>query len=79
MTDPAFLSFFDGEFSERLRATRIPGVEAASWDRRAAWLLWQAEGRAAPVPPAPWVPPPPSLAEFMADKPALADFLKRQN
>lgn len=72
LTDPAFLAFFAGEFQDRLKAAQVPGMETASWDRRAAWLLWQAEGRAAP--PAPWLPPvssaptPPSFADFMAGK-----------
>jgi hypothetical protein len=47
-TDPAFLTFHAREFQERLGAVRIPGMDSAvSWDRKAAWLLWVAEGRAA--------------------------------
>lgn len=80
MTDPAFLAFFAGEWEQRLRAAQVPGMETASWDRRAAWLLWQAEGRAvaAPAPPALWAPPgpaapwSPALAETSA---SLAEFL----
>lgn len=42
-----FTAFFADEFSERLRQTVIPGMpyQEVSWDRRAAWLLWVAEGR----------------------------------
>ena len=42
--DPAFLEFFAKEFQERLEGIEIPGMEGASWDRRAAYLLWLAEG-----------------------------------
>lgn len=51
MTDPAFLAFFAGPFQDALRRVEIPGVETASWDRKAAWLLWLAtdEGRS-PLP-----------------------------
>ena len=51
-TPPDFLAFFAGPFADALRAVEIPGMETASWDRRAAWLLWKAtdEGRAF-VPP----------------------------
>lgn len=47
-TPPDFLAFFAGPFADALRAVEIPGMGTASWDRRAAWLLWLAtdEGRA---------------------------------
>lgn len=38
--DPAFVRFFEGTFSRALEATDIPGMDNASWDRRAAYLLW---------------------------------------
>lgn len=53
MSTPAdFLRFFETTFAEALRATEIPGLDGASWDRKAAWLLWinTDEGRAF-VPP----------------------------
>ncbi len=40
--DPAFLTWFDTVWSEMLRAASVPGMPTASWDRKAAWLLWQA-------------------------------------
>lgn len=49
--DPAdtprdFLEFFDKEFKDMLSEADIPGMsEDASWDRKAAWLLWTALGR----------------------------------
>lgn len=49
--DPAFLKFFATEFQTRLSDTEIPGMSGASWDRRAAYLLWVAEGRALPAMP----------------------------
>lgn len=53
MSMPAdFLTFFETTFAEAMRATEIPGLNGASWDRKAAWLLWinTDEGRAF-VPP----------------------------
>lgn len=41
--DAAFLDFFNGAFRRRLEAIQIPGLPVASWDRKAAYLLWQAE------------------------------------
>lgn len=40
MTD--FEKFFAGEFQRLLAQTSVPGMGEASWDRRAAWLLWRA-------------------------------------
>lgn len=42
MTDTPreFIDFFDKEFSALLDKTEIPGMQHASWDRRAAWLVW---------------------------------------
>ena len=50
--DAAFLSFFADEFPRRLDAVEIPGMPAASWDRKAAYLLWLAEGNAPLATPA---------------------------
>ncbi len=53
--DPAFTAFFAGEFQSRLDRVDIPGLPGASWDRRAAFLLWLAEGNtpsaSEPAPP----------------------------
>ncbi len=43
MTD--FEKFFAGEFQQRLAAANVPDMTDASWDRRAAWLLYVAENR----------------------------------
>lgn len=43
--DPTFVKFFDGKWQRRLDACRIPGMDKASWDRKAAYLLWLAEGK----------------------------------
>lgn len=52
--DPAFVRFFDVEFQRELDVTQIPGMADASWDRKAAWLLWQArQQRPAPTNPTP--------------------------
>ena len=49
-TTPAeFIRFFEVEFSARLKHVEIPGMDNPWWDRRAAWLLWQARGRAEPA------------------------------
>ena len=40
--DPAFAKFFAEEFPILLDTTEIPGSPGASWDRRAAYLLWTA-------------------------------------
>lgn len=48
MTDPDFERFWATEFQRLLEHTSIPGMGEASWDRRAAWLLWRALH---PVPP----------------------------
>jgi hypothetical protein len=55
MTKTDFERFFDGPFQQRLERVKIPPelttgripLEASnsSWDRRAAYLLWIAEGR----------------------------------
>ena len=52
--DPAFVRFFGVEFQRELDATQIPGMPDASWDRKAAWLLWCSR-REAPPPPKPGV------------------------
>lgn len=43
----AFQQFFASEFQRALDRVEIPGLDGASWDRKAAWLLWLAtdEGR----------------------------------
>lgn len=43
--DPAFVAFFEGAFQRALEVTRVPGMGEASWDRRAAYLLWLATER----------------------------------
>jgi hypothetical protein len=43
--DPDFVKWFGGDFQRRLEATVVPGMADASWDRKAAWLLWCAEHR----------------------------------
>lgn len=35
-----FWAYFRGDFDRQLKAVKIPGVESASWDRRAAYLLY---------------------------------------
>lgn len=47
--DPAFVDFFHNEWKDRHEAVQVPGMPFASWDRKAAWLLWVAEGRALPA------------------------------
>lgn len=47
--DPDFLRFFNEEFRNRLGRANVPGLPHASWDRKAAWLLWVAEKRGAPA------------------------------
>lgn len=52
--DPAFVRFFDVEFQRELDVTQIPGMADASWDRKAAWLLYrsrQEQPSARPQPP----------------------------
>lgn len=41
-TSNDFLAYFIGEFQAILEATEIPDMHGASWDRKAAWLLYQA-------------------------------------
>lgn len=53
--DPAFVAFFAGDWQRLLEATEVPGMQGASWDRRAAWLVWCAR-----KPPASLLPPVPS-------------------
>jgi len=36
----AFLAFFEKTFDEAMTRAEIPGMPTASWDRKAAWLLW---------------------------------------
>lgn len=40
MGDPAFLHFFATQFQRELNEVIIPGMPGASWDRKAAYLLW---------------------------------------
>lgn len=69
MTPPGFTAFFDGPFAEALRAVEIPGAPTASWDRRAAWLLWlnTDEGRA-------FVPPSSTLTKDADPQPEIDLF-----
>lgn len=38
--DPEFKAFFHGEWKELMDAVTVPGLPYASWDRKAAYLLW---------------------------------------
>jgi hypothetical protein len=60
----AFTAFFNGEFDRALRGVVIPGMETASWDRRAAYLLWQATNRGAQFAPVSSPEPQPSRSVF---------------
>lgn len=40
----SFLQFYHGDWTKQLDTVQIPGMEDASWDRKAAWLLWLALG-----------------------------------
>jgi hypothetical protein len=60
--DAAFVEFFSGDYKGKsrwdllLEAVEIPGMAGASWDRKAAYLLWLAtdKGRTLEAPaPAP--------------------------
>lgn len=44
-----FLHFHEDEFQRRLDEIEIPGIPDASWDRRAAYLLWLAEDHDGPI------------------------------
>ncbi len=44
MPDAAFLDYFAKDFQRALDKAEIPGMSDASWDRKAAWLLWNAKG-----------------------------------
>lgn len=64
--DPAFVVFFSGEnyhgnseWDRLLASVSVPGMPDASWDRRAAWLVFT--GRRAPDPLASLLPPAPNL------------------
>lgn len=49
--DPAFVAFFATEFQRELEATQVPGMADASWDRKAAWLLFvERRKKATPAP-----------------------------
>jgi len=50
--DAAFTHFFAGPFQTALERVEIPGLAGASWDRKAAYLLWLATdgGRDMPSP-----------------------------
>lgn len=39
---PTFDEFFQGAFQRALGAVQVPGAPDASWDRKAAFLLWRA-------------------------------------
>jgi hypothetical protein len=36
-----FEHFFANDFQRLLDRTSVPGMGDASWDRRAAWLVWR--------------------------------------
>lgn len=39
--DPDFVKFFAGDWQQLLERVVVPGMEKPSWDRRAAYLLWE--------------------------------------
>lgn len=41
-----FMNFYHGEWDDILHTVQIPSMEGASWDRRAAYLLWTERGGA---------------------------------
>lgn len=54
--NPDFLQWFATTWKDRHGAVTVPGLPYASWDRKAAYLLWIAEGHApsavaTPAPP----------------------------
>jgi len=61
--DPEFQRFFDTTWTEALHAVSIPGAPTASWDRRAAWLLWTATDQGRTFAPA-QTPPKPDHSAF---------------
>jgi len=66
--DAAFIAFFAGPFQRLLETTEIPGMTGASWDRKAAFLLWQAtnQGRTLQAPSLP-TPAPSDLSHGVFD------------
>lgn len=46
--DPEFVEFFAGEWQRLINAVTVPGMDNPSWDRKAAYLFWEAE-RVIPV------------------------------
>lgn len=40
----SFLNFFHGAWDRELSNVEIPGMDGASWDRKAAYLLWKQRG-----------------------------------
>jgi hypothetical protein len=38
--DPEFKAFFAGDWKRLMETVFVPGMQYASWDRKAAYLLW---------------------------------------
>ncbi len=45
-----FLRWFADEFQKELAGVQVPALPDASWDRKAAWLLWRERRKAKPEP-----------------------------
>ena len=45
MTETPFAAFFAGPFQHAMERVEIPDFATASWDRKAAYLLWLATDR----------------------------------
>lgn len=70
MADPLadFRAFFADDFQRLLEATEIPGMEGASWDRRAAWLVFHGFNPAVdPIPDKPRIAAPRTVADDIED------------
>jgi len=44
-----FAEYFAEEWQRTLEAVQVPGMPDASWDRKAAWLVWQSRPTAQQV------------------------------
>ena len=65
MTETPFAAFFAGPFQHAMERVEIPDFVTASWDRKAAYLLWLATDKGQkPLPIA--APEPPSETDIFA-------------